>query len=776
MSNEGKKEELTLEQQLKDLLKEKDALSKEQIENLRAQNRLNEAYFEDLKRQEAIITQLRNEKKEALTEEGKLQKAKIDDLKEQIKLSTEEVAFLTTAADGQLALLQLQERRKKLRLEEQEMTRDIERSVGGLATKIGIGNSSLTKSLVKFKDMSKFLAKSDENMDKLTNSLKETFSLGNILGRIVENTIALAFALDKTSAAFATTTGTGRDFQQQLGILQDVSIESRVSFEKAAASLQSVNQELIGGAQMSEEMQRAIAEQTMEFSRFGIEATTVTKIMNDLQASMGMTAEESIEATKSLSLSATQLGIGPKKMAEGFLKASSVLAVHGNKSISIFKGLAVAARNAGTSVDSLISIANKFDTFSDAADAAGKLNSILGSTLSATEMLMMTEEDRIETLIKTVNSQGRQFSEMDRFEQKAIAQAAGINDMAEANRIFGMSLSSYRQQQKDAERAANVQEKFAEAMAATVPIQEQFTFMLQEMAARGEVVSAVIDTMKFALTAFELVTKFLGSTVGQLIVTVMLFRQGLQFTGLLNIVTKGLTALGKSFLKTGVESEVGGNQVAKNGPKVAGGASVAIGPMLAFGAAAALFGIGIGVAAAGLGFFVQSFKGLNTEQLIAAGVGLLGFAVAVGLFTLMLLKMAPAVGVSATVLSALALVIMGVGAGFMMAGIGIEKMVNSLGGIATAAPGFSTVVSKIYELRDALDTLEGEREVKFRTTLQNLALITSGRAAGMTAAAAGVQDLQQRIQNNIENNLEIVLKIGEEELTTVIERVRFNDE
>ena len=284
MSNEGKKEEVKLQEAITQLLKEKKALTVEEIENLKAQNRLNEAYFEDLKRQETIIMELAKQKATALTEEGKLQEKFIEGLKTQIKLTDEEVAMLSAAEDGQEALLELQQQRKKLREEEAEMTRQIESSVGGLATKIGIGNSALTKSVIKYRDMAKNIANSKKLQDKLANSIKQTFSAGMILGRIVENTIALAFAVDKASAAFASATGTGREFEFQIGYLNDVANENMVTFDKAMASLQSVNQELIGGAQMSKDMQREIAEQTMGFSRFGIEAATVTKIMNDMHA------------------------------------------------------------------------------------------------------------------------------------------------------------------------------------------------------------------------------------------------------------------------------------------------------------------------------------------------------------------------------------------------------------------------------------------------------------------------------------------------------------
>jgi len=141
-----------------------------------------------------------------------------------------------------------------------------------------------------------------------------------------------------------------------------------------------------------------------------------------------------------------------------------------------------------------------------------------------------------------------------------------------------------------------------------------------------------------------------------------------------------------------------------------------------------------------------------------------------------MVSIAPATLTAAGAVALLGLAAMGVGASFMMAGIGVEKMVNSIGRIGTAATGFSVVIDKIYELKDALDTLSGDREIKFRTTLQNLALITSGRAAGMTSAASGVRDMTQSINNNIEQKLEIVLKIGEEELKPIIEKVQYSNE
>jgi hypothetical protein len=131
---------------------------------------------------------------------------------------------------------------------------------------------------------------------------------------------------------------------------------------------------------------------------------------------------------------------------------------------------------------SLLSIAGKFDRFESAAETVGRLNAILGTQLSSTQMLMMTEEKRVETLMQQVQAQGMNFAEMDRFKQQAIAAAAGISDMNEAQRIFGMNMGQYEEYQQRMNRTANIQENFNKAVEATIPLQEKFSILMAEFA------------------------------------------------------------------------------------------------------------------------------------------------------------------------------------------------------------------------------------------------------------------------------------------------------
>ena len=63
---------------------------------------------------------------------------------------------------------------------------------------------------------------------------------------------------------------------------------------------------------------------------------------------------------------------------------------------------------------------------------------------------------------------GKNFESLNRFEKQAIASAAGISDMTEANKLFSMSLSAYDDMQASAEGASAEAAKLQErAQAAT---------------------------------------------------------------------------------------------------------------------------------------------------------------------------------------------------------------------------------------------------------------------------------------------------------------------
>ena len=94
----------------------------------------------------------------------------------------------------------------------------------------------------------------------------------------------------------------------------------------------------------------------------------------------------------------------------------------------------------------------------------------------------MSEDERIETLIRQTQAQGVAFKDMDKFSQMALASAAGIEDINEAQRIFGMNMGQYQQYRSEMERSADAQNKLEKAVRGTMEIQDKFKVLAAEFA------------------------------------------------------------------------------------------------------------------------------------------------------------------------------------------------------------------------------------------------------------------------------------------------------
>jgi hypothetical protein len=251
--------------------------------------------------------------------------------------------------------------------------------------------------------------------------------------------------------------------------------------ENVGSAIAALNAGTTDFANLNEVTQTQIASTAAQFEKLGVSSQDTAAFMENAFKIMNMGATEAIQVQKELAMAGVDLGIGADKIVKDFNAASKTLAVYGKDSVRIFKDLAAQAKAAGVEVSTLLGIAQKFDTFSGAAEGAAKFNALLGTQLSTTQMLMMTEEERMKTLVESVQAQGIAFGDMDRFTQKAIAAAAGISDMNEANRIFSMSLSDYEANAREMENNAAAQAKFDEAVQATVPTMKKFQNLATEL-------------------------------------------------------------------------------------------------------------------------------------------------------------------------------------------------------------------------------------------------------------------------------------------------------
>lgn len=331
-----------------------------------------------------------------------------------------------------------------------------------IAVKIGLNSRAANGFINKMTEMGKM------SKQEKAQAFKDTFSfkrMGAALAMaVIIQTMKLTMAVDKASAAFAAQTGAGRALTEEIMAIGGSYRNLGIGAEDAGKAAQALFSDFTGFMQTSQAGRKDLMLTVASLEKIGVSGQTASKSLQIMSSNFGLSTRQASKMTKQLSVAGTKIGISASKMMDGFVSASKSLAVYGKDAIKVFTDLAAQAKAAGVETETLLGIAGQFDTFEGAANAAGKLNSILGSQMSAVDLLTMKENERIETLIRSVQAQGMAFSDMDRFSQKAVANAAGITDMAEAQRIFGMSVNDYRKGLKEAASEEEFNNRLKDAM------------------------------------------------------------------------------------------------------------------------------------------------------------------------------------------------------------------------------------------------------------------------------------------------------------------------
>lgn len=572
-----------------------------------------------------------------------------------------------------------------------------------------------------------------ENKDKqgeilagLKNQIKEAFHYrkiaASVFSAIYENSKELFTNFDKAQASLAAATGQGDKFR---GTLYEVGREGNlfgVSMDDAGKAIGTLVDQTSNFTSLSKATQASVALNVAKMEKLGVATSDSAAIFQNFNQALGMTAKESMNMQTELAMAGVSIGVNAGKMTKDFNASLSTLMVYGRESIDVFKGIAAAAKAAGVETSTLLGIASKFDTFAGAAEGAGKLNALLGTQLSTTEMLMATEDERIRMLVESVQSQGVAFQDMDRFTQKAIANSVGITDMAEANRIFGMSLSAYDENERKLNASAAAQKKLDDAVAKTVPVMDQFKKLGAEMVVALEPfletleagAKMLTDWFKDKSTEEKEQLAFWVSLGAAVILAWPVLKAvigGFKILGgpVLKLVSLGLTGTAAGITETGVAS------------------AAATAPTAGF--ASALGGVAIEIV------MIVGTIALLAAAMAAVYYGFSAVAEAIG-------------GVFGTILT------------------GITDVISAIGGAneetaqfeARAAEAMATIVSGNHE--GALSSIKAMveevnkmgQDVKVSSTIENLALITAGKASSITGER--VTASQTNVTANVQNFFE----------------------
>ena len=641
----------------------------------------------------------------------KLAQAKLDVLIEQVKTgekTEEQIIEEKKGLEAQIISLQAKD---KLLKDQQAAYDSIEDSVGSTVSGL-LGSIDASKTFAG----QLFLAAGHsggiggmvKNIGKgLATALKPANVMAGLFAKVQEASLMAFASTDQFRADLAKA---GASLDQYGGMMQDVSADTAaagVSMKDTQQAILGLHSGMAGFNTMADADKETLVATTAVMSKLGVDAATSAGNLNILTKSMGMNAKEADNATKEIAATAQALGVGQAKMAADFAAAAPQLSAHGSAGVQVFRKLATQAKATGIEMGTLLSIAGQFDTFEGSAEAAGKLNAVLGTQINSIDLLTATEDERIKMLRDSVDASGKSWESMNKFEKQMVASAAGISDVNEAGKLFGTTA-------REMENAANAAEKMAladkelQAQAANASTATEKVKIIMERF--GVVMIPLIDTVHFLLDGILLLNQGFGgylipTLIGFLGVIFLIHKAQqawialqkstialtiLQWTwskirkasALLMIPIFWLLALAKGASAKGTDMETKANIKSIVPKKVANNTTKAsIGPTLAFGAAMLMLGAGIFLAAYGLSLFVKAFA-LLPPGMIWGVVAALGVFAATMIILALIMSTLGAAAVGPMLAFGLAFLMIGAGVG--LAALGMAKFVEAFSGLDPA--------------------------------------------------------------------------------------------
>ena len=244
--------------------------------------------------------------------------------------------------------------------------------------------------------------------------------------------------------------------------------------------------------------------------KMGVSAAESAKNMDFLTRSMGMNATQANDVNLQIATMGDNMGVSASKMMSDFKSVSGTISVYGDRMVGVFQNLAATARATGLEMSELVAIGQKFDTFSDAATNAGKLNAVLGTNISAMEMMNMNEAERVQLLREQIKMSVGDMGNLDRYTQKFIAQSLGMKDVAAARALINMEESEMLANQAKQEAAAKTQEEMLKIQEEMQPVMERLSLAFKSAVLQ---MAPLIEATTWMLDAFVDFVEFVDAAV-----------------------------------------------------------------------------------------------------------------------------------------------------------------------------------------------------------------------------------------------------------------------
>jgi hypothetical protein len=410
----------------------------------------------------------------------------------------------------------------------------------------------------------------------------------------------------------------------------------------------------------------------------GQEAFGLVEGFSKLPGETMATATHAADYVKSLSKAN---GVAPGKITKEIAKNTELMALGGYKSAKAFTEAAMKAQKMGVELSTTLSVAKGLLNFEDSINKQMEASVLLGKQINFDKARQLALEGKsveaTQEVLKNIGGQAA-FDKMNVLQKEALASATGMT---------------------------------VEQMQKMIDAQVEYNKY------HGEDVSMWKSGLGYAMEYAGGVTGFLKENGIAILAAIQLF-QTLNLKKMAGFLAdkamlawNKIASLWRTVDKTKeIAQEKVFNEVKKEGAKFdktkTGGIGASVGPMLAFGAAVLMVGVGIGIAAAGMAQLVESFKGLTNAEITGAvlslGIVMGGFIGIIYALAAALPAIGAAAGFAAPGLYAIGGAVLMIGLGIGIAAAGMALFVNSIAGLAN-----EDVVKHLYGVGGGLYYIAG---------------------------------------------------------------------
>ena len=594
-----------------------------------------------------------------------------------------------------------------------------------LGRSIGLASKYQESFMGKMSETLDGLANNVEAQKKFKKQIKETFHPMNLLAgtaaKVFQSTMAAAISYDQAATSFNAATGAAGEYNDAIQDASRGMMHLGVGASEAGAAMGALHANMSSFSNLSKASATTIAQGTAALTKLGISGETTAQNLEFLTKHMGLSAEAAMKQQTQLAEFAGGIGVGPAKMASDFAAAAPKLIAYGSAGEQIFKNLAITAKSTGIEMQALLGITEQFDTFEGAAQAAGKLNAMLGGPLlNSVELLTASDDERIKMMQDAVTQSGKSWESLNKFEKKAIAAAAGISDLDTAGKMFGNNSEEVMEKQKKLnemiEKSQAVTEKLKNIMMS-------FAIMIGPLV---DMISSAASTISKFMDKNKTAVQIIGSVIlviAALVIGVKAFVAiGALFISTATMMRHPIDAMKKPIADVGKDMT---KSLAQGIRRVAAAAKSGGNSLMKLGFTILMVGAGIAVAALGVAQLVGAFASLEGGQIVGA-------VLAIGLFMVAMVVMAKLMlTVGLVVIPGL----LSMGGAFLMIGAGI----------AIAAFGLASLIAPIVAL--------------FSLLIPNV-LVLPAIAAGFVSIAAGVGSLAAALALVKTEDLQALASLG----------------